>query len=591
MSDGVGWLLGVVADGVVAVGPDVEVAVAVDASFEDRRRLVDALAAGHDAAAIATTVGASIDAGAALLARLRDAGLPGVLARAVPDGEVRPLAAVVGDAAAGVLPQAGVVATAEEALVLPAAIDSATALGAVRRFVAGLEPDGRLEAYALMAAGRGHVVGDAWEPARMRAALARRGPRAGLVGVVGLAGGAPASTVAGAALGRLDASAAHRLGPVLRSWPASPLAVDGAPLHRWLAEVAVGDLSAPSPRLHRRVQGVGENARTIAHAEAAERYAASTHTGAEIVVARRDELDGAVHPHALVVGDARQERERGAQDPDAPRPWCAVLTRDGARRWVPAEAVYLSLAGSASTSGSGSAAHPDAAEARRRAFCELIERDAFMQTWLRRESRPRIDPASVPEDVEAWSRGLARRGWTATWVDLTRDTLAVVLCCLISEREGLVVGAACDGDPVWALRRATQEALVHALHPHLAGDDTVIAPEDVRTPADHALLHRTPARLPDHAFLFASGDTVALAELGPARTDDPEALLQAIGLEPLTVDLTRAESAPYHVVRALVAGLVPITFGWDREPWGLARVGPSACNLPSREARVPHPFA
>jgi len=86
-----------------------------------------------------------------------------------------------------------------------------------------------------------------------------------------------------------------------------------------------------------------------------------------------------------------------------------------------------------------------------------------------------------------------------------------------------------------------------------------------------------------------------------AGTDPIEELLQQFG-EPLTVDLSCAASAPLHVVRALVPGTIPISFGWDREPLGLPllartrttpdgrRIG-AELDLDTSGPLMPHPFA
>ena len=70
--------------------------------------------------------------------------------------------------------------------------------------------------------------------------------------------------------------------------------------------------------------------------------------------------------------------------------------------------------------------------------------------------------------------------------------------------------------------------------------------------------------------------------------ESPEDRLEAIGIEPLVVDLTRPASSPYVVVRALAPGLVPIAFGWDREPLGL-EAGESTASHRSRAHRRKRP--
>ena len=58
---------------------------------------------------------------------------------------------------------------------------------------------------------------------------------------------------------------------------------------------------------------------------------------------------------------------------------------------------------------------------------------------------------------------------------------------------------------------------------------------------------------------------------------------------------------PFRVVRAIVPGLVPVSFGWDQEPLGLARLAAPVRTRDGRELGrrldlreagpvLPHPF-
>jgi hypothetical protein len=71
--------------------------------------------------------------------------------------------------------------------------------------------------------------------------------------------------------------------------------------------------------------------------------------------------------------------------------------------------------------------------------------------------------------------------------------------------------------------------------------------------------------------------------------------------EALLVDLTTPRTAPFHVARALVPGLVPISFGYDREALGMERLARPARTLDGRTLGaalpalgdrpiLPHPF-
>ena len=207
-----------------------------------------------------------------------------------------------------------------------------------------------------------------------------------------------------------------------------------------------------------------------------------------------------------------------------------------------------------------------------------------MVAWLRRTSRERVAAAGAPEVARDMARVLGSRGWATAWVNLTLDTLPVILCCLSHPTAGLTLGAGCDAWPAEALRRATAEALVVALHFRDDARERPL-PETVRTPRDHLLLHRDPARRTDHEFLYSSPDEIDLSDIPDRQGEDLEALLDHLGHAPLVADLTLPGVRPYHVVRALAPGLVPMTFGWRTEADGLPRL-----RGVDRRCTVPHPF-
>jgi hypothetical protein len=223
-----------------------------------------------------------------------------------------------------------------------------------------------------------------------------------------------------------------------------------------------------------------------------------------------------------------------------------------------------------------------------------------MWTWVQRQSRERIAPASVPADVSRWVASRAAGAWTVTWVNLSLETFPVILCAATGAR-GVVLGTACCADPVVALRRATIEALALAVR-YPVEPFRPIEPREVRTPRDHLLLHSDPCRRGEHEFLYASADEIPLPEVPGGDGLRVQDWLRAVGIEPLTVDFSNPVCAPYVVVRAVAVGLVPITFGWDNEPLGLrALAGPR----PTRDGRtvgnvldlgrggpiMPHPFS
>jgi ribosomal protein S12 methylthiotransferase accessory factor len=597
-----GWTIAVVPTGLVAIGPDVEVAVALDGDGTESRELAATLANWDPDGSAGPASTARRDL-VELAGRLEDLGALGPAP--APPVDV-PLAAAVAAAREGAPPE-GVLWTAEEALLLPPGLPARERVRALWAFVSGFRSDARLAAYALLARGQGAVHGDLPREALREAGIVEMGRLDGArIAAIELGRDGGRWPVGQEGVDGIGAGEAHRLGPVV--WASAPEPVSGEEpeLCFCVAATGVTDLHLVTPIQDRLVQGVGdaEQARLIAHAEGAERHAVSQTSRAELVRATRDELPGAIDPGTLYA----RCPDPGSPEPDpceGARLWAPVWRRDGTRQWVPAETVYTSIAAPAEPSailpwpGAGAAAHATLSGARARALRELVERDAFMWTWIQRVSRERVAQAGVPPEAARRRDILAGHGWTTTWVNLSLDTYPVILCGLTHDLHGLMLGAACDPDPSAALDRATVEALVLALRFHADGREPP-APPTVRTPRDHLLLHRDPARRADHGFLLSGTDEIELADIPDGLALDLEDLIEAIGCPPLTTELTLPSSAPFRVVRALAPGLLPLTFGWGTEPTGMSRALDAVSARdgrrvgkridPRSDCTIPHPF-
>ena len=112
-------------------------------------------------------------------------------------------------------------------------------------------------------------------------------------------------------------------------------------------------------------------------------------------------------------------------------------------------------------------------------------------------------------------------------------------------------------------------------------------------------LYMRPEWVESAAFLTASTDFIDLGEVHAIDTP-AAAAVRAIG-PPVLVELTSPRTAPFHVARALVPGIVPLPFGWDREPLGMERLAEPKRTLDGRRLGktldlegsrpiLPHPF-
>jgi ribosomal protein S12 methylthiotransferase accessory factor len=604
------WLIGAVPEGLVCVDRVVQIEVGFEATPAQAEIVVGLLAAGLDAERLAGTTGSSVDDSRELLELLAARGVLHAKRPAASPEVGVPLVEAIVSATAGDAPT-GVIWSGSEALILPDSISPALARRALRAFVAGLADHARLTAYAYAATtARRTVCGDAPDPDRLDECVraARRADPAA-IHAADLEGGSRV-TIPAAAFDELGADRPHRLGPLLKLEPDPWQGPLGKARRLWSAQHAVPNLRYPGTPADRWGYGVGtsdDEGRLVACAETIERYAAGDITGHTLARSRERDLAGAVPPTHQVLLSPRQYRDHpeiDPYDPEAAYLWTPARARDGSRRWVVAETVFFPFADPErsrhlpAVSSSGMAAHHDAAAARAGAFRELVERDHFMWTWVQRVSRERIDPRTLPAEAAELIALAEGAGHGVDVVDLSQDLHPVVLAAVHSDSV-LQLGCACHPDPGRATVKALEEATTSLDEERLDVSER-LAERDVASPLDHERFHQQPDRVAEAAFLFAGPETIDLADV-PRFAEPLEERLAQIG-EALTVDLSSPRTRPFRIVRAVVPGLVPITFGWDREPLGVPRLleprttaGGTTLgrhlDLAEAEPMLPHPFS
>ena len=239
-----------------------------------------------------------------------------------------------------------------------------------------------------------------------------------------------------------------------------------------------------------------------------------------------------------------------------------------------------------------------------------MERDAIMITWLNRLPARRISLDRLAPAVDAdspWAR-LAGRGLFVH--DITTDVTIPTRLAVLIDRSGprvfVTVGAAAHDHADRALEKAVAEAL--ALRPaveHVLGSSA--CPDTVRTLEDHLTFFSNAARLRDLGFLLnapACGNGAGPPT--PARGTLMQLLtalraLEQRGLDAIVVDVTLPEvlQAGLRVVRVIVPGLIPLTFGHRYAAKGGPRLYtvPVTLGYASRSPAeadlnpAPHPFA
>jgi ribosomal protein S12 methylthiotransferase accessory factor len=348
--------------------------------------------------------------------------------------------------------------------------------------------------------------------------------------------------------------------------------------------------------------------------EAVERFACQTaRSGHEEVVSTRHRLSGnAVEFEELACYPAAQRRLPGLSDrlhPYSPADevrWIAMRdVRTGGSRWVPADFVYYGrdrpqgngrkpafLANS-----NGCAAESTRERAVAAATRELVERDALMLWWLTRAVPPNASAHHLSSYAHCVVTRLAARGYEVRILDLTTDLLPVALAVARATngaRPYFFSGLGCAFGMAQACDKSVAELELsawQALHePERAGADAVPLFEIVK-PADHGAIYMDPAngRHVDH--LFQSERTAARRpDLDIGSVEKLAAYLGSKGLDVLSIwfdseELRQRQNV--HVVRCIVPGLLPMTFGYGQEPLGMPRLLRAAEMLPGARLATP----
>jgi ribosomal protein S12 methylthiotransferase accessory factor len=341
-----------------------------------------------------------------------------------------------------------------------------------------------------------------------------------------------------------------------------------------------------------------DSAYVSALGEAVERYSGGIWPDDEVPRLRRDEIDGpSLDPRALVPCSmtAHHSPPYTPWTDDLRAGW--VWGRDlgsGERIAVPAQPTLMSyslMPGEANlfqVTSNGLAAGPTLADAALRAAYEVIERDAFISTWLLRLPADAVRIASL--DLPA-ARNLeaayARRGVKLELYRLTTTTSVHAFVALGIAEAGdalpaVVVGLGADHDAKSAARSALSEvAQVRPGLKYRLNDHDILKRRDamhqdtmrVEDLEDHDLYYSSFDQLPAFDFL-RRGDPAALDEVIGAAAESvgisPRDRLARLaeeaaedGARLISVNLSPPDMAELglYTARAYLTGYQPIYFG------------------------------
>jgi ribosomal protein S12 methylthiotransferase accessory factor len=332
--------------------------------------------------------------------------------------------------------------------------------------------------------------------------------------------------------------------------------------------------------------------------EAVERYSASIVPRAALRFAERGRLDGDVlDPRSLCLyADDQYDRLHFPYcrfAVDRPHAWVGGSWLDtGGRVWVPALPAFYRFPAEldepyCQVTSSGLAAGRDIDDAAVRATLELVERDAFMTTWLLRRSGRRIATESVSDTTS--SDVLDDMETCGVRIELyvieSICDIPTVLCIGFGDGNrwpGAHVGIAAHFDPALAARKAILEQAYSGRHigTRLLGGDCPrpLAPHQLMDFQDHASFYIPPERSSAFEFLRVSGQTPvsidAIKAFPYTRSRQLGRQLAETGVRVAIVDLTAPDvrHSPFDVVRALGTDLQPLYCGFGLERLSRARV-------------------
>jgi ribosomal protein S12 methylthiotransferase accessory factor len=329
-----------------------------------------------------------------------------------------------------------------------------------------------------------------------------------------------------------------------------------------------------------------------------------------IVTGRLAQVAGALDPARLVrYSPAQYEAPGFPYRPFAPEQACPWATGVDLVRGEPvrvlAELVFsrasLAAQGHAmpqpctQVTSSGCAAGVTMEEATHRGLLEVIERDAFMRHWLSQTPGEVVPEALWPRAIARRVQPLVEAGCRVVIqkLDVRWAHVALVAVQHHGQHFTTMGTAACSH-----FSRAAEGALDEAearvyawLHGHAP---SISRPEEVSTTEHHFELYglRRHYRRADRVLFPTKPAHAAFWPRPHAAAASLDALARrfaAAGLSPIAVDITPANHhvdqgrTPLSVAKVLVPGLLPISFGYQREPLGMVpRIHPGA--------KFPHPF-
>jgi len=309
----------------------------------------------------------------------------------------------------------------------------------------------------------------------------------------------------------------------------------------------------------------------------------------ELVKARFDELESAIDPRDVIKFYPSQYRVKGF--PFAPfdvakeYKWTKgyeVVT--GSKVSILADHVYFPYFPEtqyyAYANSSGCAAHPDRRIAIETGTLELVERDSFMNLYLTRLMCPTVAHETLPEEIQKRIDSLWSLGFKVWVKDHSLDLAPVVLVFAQSDELTFTTCASCSSfDIGHAVSHALMEVEASIVSRLQNGQPVSIKPREVEMPLDHGRIYGQKQYYRRANFLIDGGDVISFEKIGNkvARTwsDLLDRFTQKewrLLVVPLYLSDEYGGNDNLHIVRCIVPGMVPMTFGYRQEPADMKRI-------------------
>lgn len=284
-------------------------------------------------------------------------------------------------------------------------------------------------------------------------------------------------------------------------------------------------------------------------------------------------------------------------------PWVKVKNfLDGKNKMVPLS--YVSYAVEISednypvnfrTTSSGMAAHTSLEEAVKKGILEIIERDAILIYWHNKIIPKQISPSGM-DRVNILANKLIEVGYELYLVDLTLDTVPVVMAIAYRKNGEFPFssGAAAAESKESAINKAIDELEFEVWSKIKYARDNrrrkkAVSLETIKDPADHEALYWKPGMTRYLKFLLQGGiHEIDKEEL--SRETDVFSSICSKGYQPFYLDMTAKEvenlNLGIKVVRTIIPGFVPITFGYGHEPLNMERIYNIPVELGLRKQKI-----